>query len=186
MVHSFAVRWQLVSRIADDLSATGDPRSAYAFGSTCGAFDGPRAVRSWCLGAVRPETSRTSALGQKMTSAIKACLRLVKSMWKNLIWHFFCDRFIYTRISKNVFVKCHNSSKHADMQQKTTGKQSLGHFPETVHLDTGSDCDQVRSCSVRKHCSLVHRYGYTVCVDIYIYEYIYIQYIYIFIHILHT
>ena len=74
------------------------------------------------------------------------------------------------------------------MQQKTTGKQSLGHFPETVHLDTGSDCDQVRSCSVRKHCSLVHRYGYTVCVDIYIYEYIYIYtiYIYIFIHILHT
>ena len=93
---------------------------------------------------------------------------------KKLDMTFFCDRFIYTRISKNVFVKCHNSSKHADMQQKTTGKQSLGHFPETVHLDTGSDCDQVRSCSVRKHCSLVHRYGYTVCVDIYIYEYIYI------------
>ena len=73
-VQSSAVRWQLVSRIADNLSATGDPRSAYAFGCTCGAFDGARAVRSGCLGAVRRETSSASALGQKMTSAIKACL----------------------------------------------------------------------------------------------------------------
>ena len=72
-------------------------------------------------------------------------------MWWNLIWHFcVIDVSIqeYQRISVSNVSFVSTLLSMQTCRQRQLESQDWGICPETVHLDTGSDCDQVRSCSV--------------------------------------